>query len=230
MTELKLYSYWRSSCSWRVRISLHYKGLEYQYIPVNLLKAEQKAEEYKEVNPNGKLPTLMIGDFALSQSGAILEYLEEVYPEKSLLPADPLQRATVRMIANMIGCDITPLQNVLGIDIPTERRQPWAHKVISEGFLRLEPVLAKYAGMYCVGDELTLADLYLVPQVYNAKRFSVDLTATPTLLRVYESLMLVECINSAAPEHMMDAQAPAAPAPAPAAATADTSAAPTEAK
>ena len=163
-------------------MSLHYKGIEYEYIPVNLLKAEQRDTEYKSVNPNAKLPTLMIGDLKLSQSMGILEYLEEAYPEKPLLPSDPVQRAIVRMIAHTLACDIQPVQNVLGLDIPVEARQSWAHKVISEGFRRLEPLLAEHAGLYCVGDQLSLADLCLVPQVYNAKRFSVDLTATPTLL------------------------------------------------
>ncbi len=185
-------------------MSLYFKGIEYEYKPINLLKGEQRSEEYKLVNPNGKLPCLVVGGVPISQSVSILEYLEEVYPEKPLLPQDPLQRAIVRMITQTIVSDIQPLQNTLALDIPVEKRQDWSHKIIKEGFERLEIMLNAHAGIYCVGDTVTLADVALVPQIYNAKRFSVDLSPTPTLLRIYESLMLLDMFLETAPEKMID--------------------------
>ncbi|OWZ23858.1 Maleylacetoacetate isomerase [Phytophthora megakarya] len=216
MTTPVLYSYWRSSCSWRVRISLEWKNIAYEYRAVHLLNSggEHLKDEYTTLNPNQRLPTLVVDGHALPQSGAILEFLEETHPEKPLLPSDPVARAQVRNLCAIIGCDIQPIQNLevqvkATEDAPEEQRaakkQDWSRYWIQRGFEALEKELVKTAGTYCFGDEVTLADLYLQPQVYNANRVGVDMTKYPIIARISTALEAVPAFQKAHPSQQPDA-------------------------
>ena len=205
-----LYSYWRSSCSYRVRIGLALKGVEYEYRAVSLLKGEQGEEEYTTHNPSQLLPALITPDGAtLGQSVAILEYLEEVYPDQNpLLPADPVARALVRQAVGMIASDIQPVQNLRVLKYyGMDKKLEWGSHWISVGFDALEAFLAKTAGEYCVGDQITMADLCLVPQVYNARRFKIDVeNKYPTIFRIDAALTSLDAFVAAHPDQMPDAQ------------------------
>eukprot|EP01128_Nolandella_sp_AFSM9_P000364 TRINITY_DN10524_c0_g1_i1.p1 TRINITY_DN10524_c0_g1~~TRINITY_DN10524_c0_g1_i1.p1 ORF type:complete len:230 (-),score=55.87 TRINITY_DN10524_c0_g1_i1:61-699(-) len=209
--SLTLYSYWRSSCSYRVRICLAYKGLDYTYKAVDLKVGAQKAADYTALNPNQTVPALLLpSKEVIHQSIAIAEYLEEAYPEKSLLPPtnELVDRANVRCIVGMIAADIQPLQNLRVLKkLSTEvgPRIEHAHEVIVEGFTRVEKQLEQTAGDYCVGDAFTLADAFLVPQVYNANRYKVDLTKFPIIHRVYEKCMETDWVEKARPANQVDA-------------------------
>jgi maleylacetoacetate isomerase len=167
-----LYSYWRSSCSWRVRIALHFKGIPFEYCAVNLLKDEQKASDYTTMHPGALVPTLVIDNVVLTQSIAILEYLEERRPESwRLLPQDALKRAQVRSIVQLISSDIQPVQNLRVLKyVGDEKKTEWARHWISVGLMAVEQLLTQTSGAFCVGDEVSLADVCLVPQIYNARR------------------------------------------------------------
>lgn len=203
-----LYTYWRSSCSWRVRIALNLKGIAYEARPVHLVKKEQNTADYGELNPSHKVPTLLIDGLTLNQSLAIIEYLEETRPEPvALLPAAPAARAQTRAIALMIAADIQPIQNLSVLEyVGDEKRAEWARFWIERGLQAVERVLVRTAGAYCVGDALSLADLCLVPQVYNAKRFAVDMTQFPTIVRVAEALELLPAFAAAHPDAQPDKQ------------------------
>ncbi|XP_039739846.1 maleylacetoacetate isomerase isoform X3 [Pteropus medius] len=175
-----LYSYFRSSCSWRVRIALALKSIDYETIPVNLIK-------------DG------------GQQLAIIEYLEETRPTPRLLPRDPKKRASVRMISNLIAGGIQPLQNLSVLkEVGQEKQLAWAQKTISSGFNALEQILQSTAGKYCVGDEVSMADLCLVPQVANAERFKVDLTLYPTISHINKSLLALEAFQVSHPSRQPD--------------------------
>nr|KAF6484783.1 glutathione S-transferase zeta 1 [Rousettus aegyptiacus] len=183
-----LYSYFRSSCSWRVRIALALKSIDYETIPVNLLKdgGQQFSKEFQALNPMKQL--------------AIIEYLEETRPTPRLLPRDPKKRASVRMISDLIAGGIQPLQNLSILkEVGQEKQLAWAQKAISSGFNALEQILQSTAGKYCVGDEVSMADLCLVPQVANAERFKVDLTLYPTISRINKSLLALEAFQVSHP-------------------------------
>uniref|UniRef100_A0A8C7BJ89 maleylacetoacetate isomerase n=1 Tax=Neovison vison TaxID=452646 RepID=A0A8C7BJ89_NEOVI len=170
-----LYSYFRSSCSWRVRIALALKGIDYETIPVNLIKDQ-------------------------GQQLAIIEFLEETRPTPRLLPKDPKKRAQVRMISDTIASGIQPLQNLSVLkQVGQENQLAWAQKVIHTGFNALEQILRNTAGKYCVGDEVSMADLCLVPQVANAERFKVDLTPYPTISRINKTLLALEAFQVSHP-------------------------------
>ena len=195
----QLYTYFRSSCSARVRIALNWKNIEYSPKFVNLLHHEQNAPDF--INPNHRVPVLVLpdGTTTITQSIAILEYLEEMHPEKPLLPKDALLRAQVREIVNLISCDIQPIQN-LGVlrTFPQHERNAWGQKWVERGFDALEVMLAKTAGEYCVGDQVTLADVCLVPQVVNAMRFNVDITKYPMISAIYANLVKLDAFEQAA--------------------------------
>uniref|UniRef100_K3WKK2 Maleylacetoacetate isomerase n=1 Tax=Globisporangium ultimum (strain ATCC 200006 / CBS 805.95 / DAOM BR144) TaxID=431595 RepID=K3WKK2_GLOUD len=212
-----LYSYWRSSCSWRVRMALEWKGVAYDVKPVHLLNdgGEHFQEQYTQLNPNQRLPALVIDGHVLSQSGAILEYLEDTRPEKPLMPKDSFQRAQVRKLCGIIGSDIQPVQNIAVMTKATEAlpaeekgkaKVEWAHHWIDRGFVALEKELQSTAGKFCVGDSVTLADLHLVPQVYNANRFNVDMTKFPTIARVAAEVDSLSEFKNAHPSQQVDAQ------------------------
>lgn len=210
-----LYGYFRSSAAYRVRIALNLKGLDYDQVPVNLVKGEQSSGDHLARNPQGLVPSLAIDDsLALNQSLAICEYLDEVYPEPALLPANALERAQVRSLAQLVACEVHPLNNLrvlkylvsqLGVD--EAAKLAWYHHWIAEGFTALEATLsaAPRTGDFCHGDTPTLADICLVPQVYNAERFECDLSAYPTIQRIVANCRSLPAFEKAAPEAQPDA-------------------------
>ncbi|XP_075568887.1 maleylacetoacetate isomerase isoform X1 [Pelecanus crispus] len=204
-----LYGYFRSSCSWRVRIALALKGISYDLVPVNLLNdgGQQFSPEFKEVNPMRQVPALKIDGITLSQSLAIIHYLEDTRPNPRLLPQDPKKRAQVRMIADHIASGIQPLQNLRVLKEMGEKKKEWAQNCISSGFQALEQILQHTAGRYCVGDEVSMADLCLVPQVANAERFEVDMGPYPTISRINKALLELEAFKVSHPSRQPDTPA-----------------------
>lgn len=207
-----LYSYWRSTSSYRVRIALNLKGLPYEYRAIDLVHGVQQSPGYTLLNPQGRVPLLLDGDVALAQSLAILEWLDETYPDPPLLPRDPLARARVRAAAYIIASDIQPLGNVgvlrylkdhFAVDEPA--RSAWAAHWIATGFRPLEEIAATSSGSYLFGETVTLADVCLVPQVYNARRFGVDMGAFERLAQADLALRLLPAFAAAAPEKQPDA-------------------------
>lgn len=223
-----LYSYWRSSCSWRVRVALHLKGIAYDYRAVHLVKegGEQLKEEYSRLNPMKEIPLLVIDGKSIAQSLAILEYLEETRPEgERLLPADPYLRAKARQLAQIVASDTQPLQNLrvltaIGAKLGDDEKAKWASHWISFGLEGFEKEVSNCGGKYCVGDVVSIADLCLVPQLYNARRFNVDVSRFPTLLRIEKALEDLPAFRAAHPDVQPDCPTPAAPAAAGAAAAA----------
>ncbi|XP_029982848.1 maleylacetoacetate isomerase isoform X2 [Sphaeramia orbicularis] len=204
-----LHGYFRSSCSWRVRIAFALKGIEFDQVPVNLIKdgGQQYSEQYKTLNPMQQVPAVEIDGVTLSQSLAVIQYIDETRPGLRLLPADPQKRAQVRMISDIIASGIQPLQNLYVIQkIGTEKVQ-WAQHFINRGFQALEPILKQTAGKYCVGDEVSMADICLVPQVYNAERFKVDMDQFPTIKRLNQTLLEIEAFNTTHPSCQPDTPA-----------------------
>ena len=210
-----LRSYFRSSCSWRVRISLAYKGLSYETIPVHLLKdgGQQHSDAHRGANPMRELPVLLVGDEPLAQSMAILEYLEEAHPTPSLLPKDHLARARVRQMAEVINSGIQPIQNLrvmqkLQKDFSLEKSDAmqWSADWIKFGFDALEVLVDKHSGKYCFGDEPSIADACLIPQLFNARRFSVVLDPYPNLTRVEAGLNEIEAFKASHPSQQPDAE------------------------
>lgn len=213
---LKLYGYWRSSAAYRVRIALNLKGLAYKLIPVNLKPgiSEQKANDYLALNPQGRVPYLIDGDMALAQSPAILEYLEESYPAIPLLPTEIADRAYVRQLINLIVCDIHPINNLSVLErlkrqfsATDEDTGEWYRHWIAEGFQAFDKLLSAsgHSGKFCFGDSPTLADVCLVPQVWNARRFEVDMSAFPTITAIDRNCSELEAFQAAAPEVQPDA-------------------------
>ncbi|XP_058811344.1 probable maleylacetoacetate isomerase 2 [Topomyia yanbarensis] len=183
-----LYSFYRSSCAWRVRAALNLKEIAYDIRPVSL-SGEQDGNEFRQVNPMGRVPALLIDGHTIIESIAILHYLEETRPQHPLLPQDPLKRAKVREIVEIITSGIQPLQNNGVLDrVGSEKQQEWAQHWINRGFAAIEKLLSLSAGKFCVGDEITLADCCLVPQVFNARRFGMDLSAYPIIVRIDQEL------------------------------------------
>ncbi len=206
--EMRLYDYWRSSASYRVRIALNIKGLTFEQIPVDLRAGGQRTEEYLAVNPQALLPFFESGDVKISQSLAIIDYLEELHPTPAVLPNDAAGRAYVRSMAQIIACDIHPLNNqrvisYLEKDLGCDqlKRMIWYHRWIADGFKALEAAAKAAPGDFCYGDEPTLADICLVPQVYNAKRYEVDLGPFPTLRTINDRCQEIEAFAMAAPQH-----------------------------
>ncbi|MEE1867708.1 MULTISPECIES: maleylacetoacetate isomerase [Pseudomonas] len=186
---MDLLNYYRSTSSYRVRIALALKQLEYQYVPVNLLKGEQREEHFLALNPQGRVPALKIDSGELLvQSPAIIEYLEEVYPSPALLPQDPVQRAQVRGVAALIGCDIHPLHNVSvlnqlrGLGQNDAQVSQWIAHWVSQGLAAVEQLIGDEG--FCFGEEPGLADVYLIPQLYAAERFNIDLGGFSRIRRV----------------------------------------------
>ncbi|KAK4009914.1 probable maleylacetoacetate isomerase 2 [Daphnia magna] len=207
MSTVVLYSYFRSSCSWRVRIALELKEIDYEYKAVHLVKGggQQNADDYKVLNPMAQVPSLTIGEKVFTQSIAIMEYLEESYPSKPLLPQDTFQRFKVREICEIIGSGIQPLQNLAVLKQFEESKQKdWASKWIVKGLIALEKVLEGTSGKYCVGDDITLADCCLVPQLYNARRFEVNVEQFPNVVRVEKNLEILEPFIKAHPNRQPD--------------------------
>lgn len=192
--SLLLHDYWRSGAAWRVRIALNLKGLRYEQVAHNLRTGEQRARDYTKLNPQGLVPALEVDGAVLTQSPAILEWLEEVHPEPALLPADPLGRARVRAMMALVACDIHPLNNLrvlnsLRADLGADDAAvaAWIARWIADGFAALETLIARDGGAYCYGDSPTFSDCCLVPQVASARRFNVDLAPYPAIVRVAET-------------------------------------------
>ena len=214
---LRLYGYWRSSAAYRVRIALGLKGLAYEHVTVHLVRdgGEQRTAEYRRINPQGRVPSLEHDGRVLTQSLAIIEYLEEIWPEPALLPAGAAARARVRALAQLIACDIHPLNNLrvlqyLSRTLGQNEASPddWYRHWISDGFAALETLLAQSTetGRYCHGDVPGLADACLVPQVYNARRYQCDLAAFPTILRIDQACNALPAFDLARPERQPDAE------------------------
>ncbi|XP_031703771.1 maleylacetoacetate isomerase isoform X2 [Anarrhichthys ocellatus] len=208
-TKPVLHGYFRSSCSWRVRIAFALKGIEYDQVPVNLIKdgGQQLTEQYKKLNPMLQVPAVEIDGITLCQSLAVIQYVDETRPGPRLLPADPKKRAQVRMISDVIASGIQPLQNLHVIQKIGAEKVQWAQHFIDRGFQALEPILKQTAGKYCVGDEISMADICLVPQVYNAERFKVDVGQYPTIDRLNQTLLEIEAFKVTNPSCQPDTPA-----------------------
>jgi maleylpyruvate isomerase len=210
---MKLHGYFRSSASYRVRIALNLKGLSAEHLSHHLRKGEQRAPDYLALNPQGLVPSLQgEGGTVLTQSLAIIEWLDETHPEPPLLPKDPLRRAHVRAFAQVIACDTHPVQNLKilsrlrELGIPEDKVTGWAGWANREGLLACEKLIANEAGPFCFGDAPTVADLCLVPQLANARRFGVDVGAFPRLLKAEAAAKALKAFADAAPERQSDAE------------------------
>ena len=209
---LVLHGYWRSTATWRVRIALALKGLEWRTAVQDLLRGDQRAPGYLAINPQGLVPALAIGGgTVLTQSMAICEYIDEAWPEPPLLPADPLGRAWVRAFAQAIACDIHPVQNLRVLKMLKARgldnaaAQGWAAEVIESGLAACAQMIAGIAGPYCFGDQVTLADILLVPQLGNARRFGAA-HDFPRLLQIEENCRCLPAFIAADPAQQPGAQ------------------------
>jgi len=204
-----LFSYWRSSCSWRVRIALQIAGIEVEQKAVHLVKdgGEQLKPDYSDKNPMQQVPTFVTKGTRITQSMSIMEYINDIKPAANLLPKDPLMKAKVRMICEIINSGIQPIQNLCVMKMYSqlqEAKMAWSKYWIDKGFVALEKELKNTAGTRCVGDQVSLADCCLVPQVYNAKRFSVDMTKFPTITRIHASLEQLPEFQAAHPSQQPD--------------------------
>jgi maleylacetoacetate isomerase len=211
-TNLILYSYWRSTAAWRVRMALAWKGLPHAIVPIDLRLGEQAGAAYRAQNPQGLVPLLVDGGTALSQSLAILEYLEEIHPSPPLLPADAIGRARVRAAAQIVACDTHPLNNLrVQRYLKESMGQPqavvdiWARHWIETALTTLEAFASRYCGRFTYGDELTIADLCLVPQLYNARRMSCDPVEFVNLCRIEQAVLGLPSLVRAHPESQIDA-------------------------
>lgn len=212
MARLLLHSAWRASAPYRVRIGLNLKGLSYDYAPVDLVAGQQRGEAYGAVNAQHLVPALEVDGRVLTQSLSILEWLEETHPDPALLPKDLFDRQVVRAMCGIIACDIHPVNNlrILKALAKLEVGQPaiddWVGRWIGEGFAALEPMVARHGAGFAFGETPTMADCCLVPQVYNARRFKVDLTPFPALVRAADAAAGHPAIVAAHPDNQPDAQ------------------------
>jgi maleylpyruvate isomerase len=207
-----LHGYWRSGTSYRTRIALELKGVAYEQRGVDLRQGAQRSDAYLALNPQGLVPALEVDGAVLTQSPAILEWLEEVYPTPPLLPAEPVDRAAVRAMAALIGCDIHPLNNLrvgkalretFGAD--QDGIEAWAERWIAPGFAALEAQVARHGGGWCFGSAPTVADCYLIPQIYSARRFKAPLDGFPRLLAIEAAAAEHPAFVAAHPDNQPDA-------------------------
>jgi maleylacetoacetate isomerase len=214
---LRLYSYFRSSAAYRVRIALNLKGLDYTIVPIHLLRegGQHHTSDYTHRNPAELVPTLEHDSQAITQSLAILEYLEETYPTPALLPPSPLGRARVRALCLTVACEVHPLNNLRVLNFlkdemgaSEDARNTWYRHWVTLGLSAFERLLIRdgSAGSFCYGDAPTFADCYLIPQIFNAKRFQCPLDDYPTLMRIYTNCEQVESFRRAAPASQIDAE------------------------
>ena len=210
-----LYSYFRSSAAYRVRIALNLKKIDYEIRPVHLLKngGEQYKADYLALNPQGRVPVLVVENTILTQSSAIIEYLEEVYPFPPLLPANAVDRAYVRSLAQIIACDIHPLNNLRVLNylkdtLKSEFQPAWRNHWMQQGFSAVEQLLQKSdaRGRFCFGDIPGMADAFLIPQVYNALRFECEMKNFPLISSIYQNCLQETAFSNAAPENQPDAE------------------------
>lgn len=214
--SIRLYSYWRSSAAYRVRIALNLKGMSYETIPVHLLRdgGEQHATPFSDLNPQELVPVLLHGSRVLRQSLSIIEYLDETWPSPPLMPAIARDRQRVRSIAQMIACDIHPLTNLRVLqffdktwNVPQPERELWMRHWIKLGLDAVEDTLVDNpsTGTFCDGEQPTIADCCLVPQVFNAERFGVDLSSHQTIRRINQACLALDAFQQARPENQPDA-------------------------
>ncbi|MDF8331724.1 maleylacetoacetate isomerase [Novosphingobium cyanobacteriorum] len=209
---IELYGYWRSGTSYRTRIALNLKGLDYRQHPLDLRKGEHKSPDFIRLQPQGLVPALAVEGQVLFQSPAIIEWLEERYPDPPLLPTDAGDRAQVRAMAAIVGCDIHPLNNLrvlkaLRRDFAADQAaiDAWAARWIAEGFAALEPLVARHGAGFAWGDRPGLVDVYLVPQAYSAERFGVTLDSWPAISRAVASARAHPAFAAADPARQPDA-------------------------
>ena len=207
MARALLYDYFRSSASYRVRIALNLKGIDYEHRPISLVQSEQQAPSYRALNPQGFVPMLEIDGHRLTQSLAIIVYLDQVHRDPPLMPADPAEGAHVRALAMAVACDIHPLNNLRvlkylrgPLGVSEEAKHEWYRHWVAEGLAALEEMARPHAGAFLFGDAPTIADICLVPQLYNARRFSVPLTDYPTLRRADETASAHAAFAAAHPD------------------------------
>ncbi|WP_066964916.1 maleylacetoacetate isomerase [Microbulbifer sp. Q7] len=208
---MELHGYFRSSASYRVRIALNLKGLEYDYHPVNLLKGEQKEPHYRSLNPQGLVPALIDSGHVLTQSLAIMEWLDEQHPQPALLPSDPLARARVRALAYNVACDIQPVQNLRvlkyiqsELGASDEQKVMWIRHWIDGGFAALETQLDGQGDIFANGDAPGLFECCLIPQIYNAERFGVALDQYPRIAKIANACAALPAFEQARPENQPD--------------------------
>ncbi len=213
---LKLHGYWRSSAAYRVRIALALKGLDYEQVTHDLRKDEQSSPGYRALNPQGLVPAIDDGDHIFGQSPAILEWLEETYTHPALLPADKAARAHIRAMMAIIACDIHPLNNLrvlksLKHDLKAEQSKidAWVARWITAGFDAFEEMIARHGKGFSFGDQPTFADCCLIPQIYNAQRFNIDLAPYPLIRAVNAACDDLPAFARAHPQHQPDADPPA---------------------
>ncbi len=213
---IRLYSYWRSSAAYRVRIALNLKHTPHEIVPVHLVRdgGEQHAAAFAELNPQELVPVLMHGSRVLRQSMSIIEYLDETWPTPPLMPATARDRQRVRALAQMIACDVHPLNNLRVLqffentwNVPLPERELWIRHWIGLGLQAVETCLADHpsTGTFCDGEQPTMADCCLVPQAYNAERFGVDMAPYPTIRRIVQSCLALDAFQDARPENQPDA-------------------------
>ena len=217
MSNLILHNYFRSSTSYRVRIALELKGLKYDYRPVHLVAngGEHNLPGYRQLNPIGGVPTLVHNGKAISQSFAIIEYLNEIFPQPvPLFSEDAFENAKIRQLCETINADIHPLQNLkvtqyleTQLNADPEQKKKWLHKWISEGLSAFEKSLSSFTGKYCFGDKVTAADLFLIPQLYSSLRFGVDISGYKMLAQINENCLLLEAFKNAHPHRQPDTPA-----------------------
>lgn len=214
MQNLNLYNYFRSSTSYRARIALEVKKLQYTYTPIHLLNngGEQNSEAYRKINPVGGVPSLIHNDKVISQSFAIIEYLDEAFPNSiRLLPEDVYLRAKVRQFCETINADIHPLQNLKVMQFlekqyhfTAEQKNMWISKWVHDGLAAIEKVITPYAGSYCFGNNITAADAFLIPQLFSAQRFNIDITHYKLLSKINENCLAHEAFKKAHPYRQID--------------------------
>ncbi|KAK9749268.1 hypothetical protein RND81_02G114000 [Saponaria officinalis] len=211
-SNLILYSHWFSSCSWRVRFALNFKGLKYECRPVNLVNGEQFTQEFEQINPLHFVPALVDDEVVVSDSLAILMYLEDKYPQIQLLPADPRRKAISLQAASIVSSSMQPL-HMKSVQISMEKKLgeeetlTWIQTIIDKGFSALETLLKDFAGKYSMGDEVSMADVFLAPQISIAmSRFHIDMSKYPTLSRVYQSCQNLPEYQASVPEKQPDAR------------------------
>lgn len=195
MSSFVLYNYFRSSTSFRARAALLMKNLSYEYKPINLLKSEQHSPEYRKLNPLGGVPTLVHNGKVIPDSMAIIEYIEEIAPTPALLPQDPYLRARVRQVCEIVNSGMHPYGNLkvlqhLGetFGYNQEQKDQWVQKWVTQGLEALEKTLPEFAGEYCFGDTITMADILVYPQIITCQRFHVDLSKYPTVMKIFNNL------------------------------------------
>lgn len=211
MSSMVLYNYFRSSTSFRVRIALHLKNLTFEYIPINLLKGEQHSTEYRQINPLKGVPTLAHNGKIIPESFAIIEYLDETFPQFSLLPKDPYLRARIRQFCEIINAFMHPMGNLKTLQYleknfnhTSEQKEAWVQHWAAQGLEALETTAAEFSGIYSFGNEVTMADLFLIPQLLTCERFKVDLTPYRTLHMINHNCMKLEAFQKAHPYKQID--------------------------